>query len=332
MANGKRFITHNPALPFIHSTWKGNPLDDKGLYCNLNGPSERGLREVLQWQLGPKPQKAEKKADTYIHTHHINATFPQHKHDGMAWLGHATFLIQLNGVRMITDPVFWGMPGIRRIVPFPYAPDSIRAVDYILLSHNHRDHADKKSMQLLCANNPQAIILTGLQEGDLFRKWNIRNTIIEAGWYQQYPLKNIDIAYLPARHWNRRFLWDLNEMLWGSFLIQGKNKTIYFGADSGYDNHFSDIGRRFGKIDTSILGCGAYKPEWFMSISHKSPSEAVQAFHDTGASAFVPMHIGTFDLSDEPISEPFQLLKQFRDEGKLNGELQLMDIGEFQPM
>ena len=118
--------------------------------------------------------------------------------------------------------------------PMPFKPEELTQVDYILLSHNHRDHLDKKSLQLICKQNPNAIILTALQISTLLNKWRIKNKIVEAGWYQSYALdEEFNVHFLPAKHWNRRGLLDLNQMLWGSFLIESKIKTIYFGADSG---------------------------------------------------------------------------------------------------
>lgn len=323
-----KFITTNPKLPIIKSGWVENPLDSEGRYRNLNENSVRSFKELLQWQLGKKPQKKEKKEDTFRHTVIAGGNFLTDKRDGITWLGHASFIIHIDGLRIITDPVFWGVSALKRLTVLPCSPQDIKDVDIILLSHNHRDHADERSMKLLCSNNPNAIILTGLQMGTLLHSWKIKNTIQEAGWYQQYDTPSLKIAFLPAKHWNRRFLWDTNTMLWGSFLLQGKTKTIYFGADSGYDSHYKEIGMMFGSIDLSILGCGAYKPEWFMNTSHKSPLEAVQAFHDTKAKVFVPMHIGSFDLSDEPMSEPFRILKEFELGNKINGALRILDIGE----
>ncbi len=327
MCAKKKFVTTNPKLPIIKDNWLQNPLDERGLYCNLNEKSERGLKEVLQWQLGKKPHRLEKKVEQFCHTVNFNSHFLQNKSDGVVWLGHASFLLHIDGIRIVIDPIFWGISGLKRKTAMPCHPSEIKDVDVILLSHNHRDHADEKSMKLLCATNPTALILTGLQIGNLLRQWKIQNVIEEAGWYQQYSFRKLNIAYLPAKHWSRRFLWDLNEMLWGSFIIQGKNQSIYFGADSGYDAHFKEVGSLFGTIDIGILGCGAYKPEWFMSTSHKNPAEAVKAFNDTGAKVFIPMHIGTFDLSDEPLSEPFRLLKNYEEELKINGELKILDIG-----
>jgi L-ascorbate metabolism protein UlaG (beta-lactamase superfamily) len=116
--------------------------------------------------------------------------------------------------------------------------------------------------------------------------------------------------------------------LWGAYVFRTKNKTIYYGGDSGYGNHFADAKKLFSTIDIAILGVGAYKPEWFMHPNHISPQDAVKAFHDLGAKTFIPMHYGTFDISDEPVGEPARLLKELEKNKAINGELKLLDLGE----
>jgi L-ascorbate metabolism protein UlaG (beta-lactamase superfamily) len=204
----------------------------------------------------------------------------------------------------------------------------LKNIDYILLSHNHRDHCDQKSMQQLCLLNPNAIILTGLNIAPLLRSWKITNPIIEAGWYQRYHIEaDVAITYLPAKHWNRRGLTDMNNMLWGSFMLEGGNKKIYFGADSGLGIHFEEIAQLFPGIDITLLGIGAYKPEWFMASAHTSPADAIVAFDQLQAKQFIPMHHGTFDLSDEPIFYPKQELLLLEEQQNINN-VQHLTIGQ----
>lgn len=144
------------------------------------------------------------------------------------------------------------------------------------------------------------------------KSWGIKNQIQEAGWYQQYnTTSDIAIDYLPSQHWSRRWLTDTNVHLWGSFMIQNKtnNKTIYFAGDSGYGQHFLDIGNEYN-IDIAMIGIGAYEPQWFMQSAHTGPTDAYRAFTDLKAKYWIPMHYGTFDLSDEPIFYPEQILRE----------------------
>ena len=305
----QKLPTHNPSLSFIKENWSGNILNEKQQYINLDGPAEKSFAELLKWQTEKNPLKpAKKKQQTTVDVvtnHHITSN----REDGIVWLGHASFLFTLSGKHFITDPVLYNVGPVKRFTPLPCDVDALKQIDFILLSHNHRDHCDQKSMQQLCALNPSAIILTGLNITSLLRSWKITNPIIEAGWYQHYNIEtDVAITHLPAKHWNRRGLADINNMLWGSFMIEGSKQKIYFGADSGLGIHFAEIAQLFPGIDIAILGIGAYKPEWFMASAHTSPADALVAFAQLKAKQFIPMHHGTFDLSDEPIFYPKQEL------------------------
>lgn len=320
--------THNPKLSLIKPGWKGNRVNTENQYVNLDAPSEKSFRDVFRWQTETNPLKHLKrgqKSPVHVHT---DAAFITDEHDGFTWLGHACFLLRLGGKNLLTDPVFYNVGPVKRYTPLPCKVDQLQAVDYILLSHNHRDHCDKASMQQLCTLNPHAIILTGLCTAPLLRKWNIKNDIIEAGWYQDYGLPGeVSVSYLPARHWNRRGLYDLNEMLWGSFMIKTAAQTTYFGADSGPGVHFEEIAGLYPNIDHAFLGIGAYMPEWFMKAAHMGPADALRACRQLGAAWLVPMHHGTFDLSDEPIFYPLQEIRRLV-EGKEPDNLITLSIGE----
>lgn len=314
--------THNPDLPFLKTSWTGNPLSPNGQsYINLDGASERSFAEVLKWQLGKKPLKALKKQQKSCLEVVDDKIFLDKSTDGFTWLGHTTFVFDSAGQRFITDPILFNISIVKRFTALPCPPEALTNIDYILLSHNHRDHMDERSLKLLCKLNPNAIVLTGLQTGKLLRKWGIKNQIVEAGWYQSYGLKgHVQISYLPAKHWTRRYLTDNNLSLWGSFMIEDKtqDKRIYFGADSGYGVHFKDIATIYPNIDIALLGIGAYEPYWFMHPSHTGPKDALRAFEDLGARCLMPMHYGTFDLSDEPVAYPETILRELTAQEGIN--------------
>jgi L-ascorbate metabolism protein UlaG (beta-lactamase superfamily) len=307
--------TYNPSLPFIKQGWTGNQLNYKNQFINLDGASERSFAQLFKWQTETNPLKHLKKKQSAAIEVVSNPSLTKNTDDGFTWLGHATFLLTLAGKHFITDPVLYNVGPVKRFTSLPCGVADLKHLDFILLSHNHRDHADKKSMQQLCAINPNAIILTGLEIGVLLRSWKIANPIVEAGWYQTYNLEaELQVTYLPAKHWNRRGLTDMNEMLWGSFMLRTKTQTIYFGADSGLGIHFEEIAQLYPNIDYAMLGIGAYKPEWFMHTAHTSPADVLIAIEQLQAKKLVPMHHGTFDLSDEPIFYPKQELMQLQEQ------------------
>lgn len=314
------------ALPF---EWKGTPLDKKGKFVNHEIQHDHSLGNLLKWQLMRNPQKRAKKLDDWKLEVLFDTDFLSIKKDCIVWLGHSSYFIRLAGISMLIDPVLFNVSFLKRKSALPIAPDQLRDLDYLLISHDHRDHLDVRSLQVLSRINPQVTYLTGLRM-DLFLKKIVGSTNIQtAGWYQKYLTKeDVSIYYIPSRHWAKRTLTDTNHRLWGGFVIQGAGKTIYFSGDSGYGSHFSDISQLFPEIDYGIIGIGAYKPEFFMGQSHLSPSEAVVAFHDLKAKTLIPMHYGTFDLSDEPLSDPVKTLEKIKHENGIKGEVTFLNPGE----
>lgn len=317
---GIRKYTDNPHLNYVDLPfeWKGTPVDQRGRFVNHEHPFINSFRELLKWQLMKNPQKEEKAADTWQLEVMRDDSFLDDKRDCIVWLGHASFFIRIGGQSILVDPVLFDLPLIKRRSTLPVSPDQLKGLDYILVSHDHRDHCDSKSLKLLADMNPTATFLTGLRLDALLKTFAKEQEIQAAGWYQQYITdKNIQIYYVPSRHWGRRYWSDTNCHLWGGFVIRGGGKTIYFGGDSGYGSHFGDIGKVFPSIDYFIGGIGAYKPEFFMGQSHTSPADAVQAFEDTQAKWMIPMHYGTFNLSDEPLGDPVRVLKKAKGQEKI---------------
>ncbi len=317
---------HNKNLPIIKKEWMGNPIKE-GRFQNLGKPIDTRFSKVLRWAMTPNPQRAEKKTDSWqlpITKHPVN-----HDGDYISWIGHATFLIKLGNTVLITDPMMNNLPVMKRKVQVPYNFDELPKIDYILLSHDHRDHCDENSLkQITARSNPE--ILTTLNLDGLLKRWLPQTIIQTAGWYQQYHLNEsgLEIFQLPARHWSKRGLFDDHQRLWGSFLIRYKDLTIYFSGDSGYDAHFGDIKILFPKIDIALMPIGAYKPSWMMKEVHMNPQESHRAFQDLGAELFVPMHYGVFDLADEPMSEPITWLRKIAKDNGLNGRLKELAVGE----
>ncbi|MDP9040873.1 MAG: MBL fold metallo-hydrolase [Bacteroidota bacterium] len=320
--------TSNPVLATVKPYWMGTPLDQDGLFINYEHPWKLDYSNVLKYILHRNPQKDIKKHDTWRIPVLKDDQWLTDSADKIVWLGHASFFIQLSGIRILTDPVYGKLPVGERYSEMPVAPDKLLNIHYILVSHAHYDHCDKSSIRMLTGNNPEAQILTGLLLDDLIGKWT-SNKIQAAGWYQQYQLdSDLKITFLPSRHWANRTLFDGNSTLWGAYMIEKDGKRIYYGGDSGHASHFNDVGELFQDIHVALIGAGAYAPGWFMGPLHQDPYDAVRAFHATRAKTFIPFHYGTFDSADEPLGEPEQILNKLNAEGKIQKELKILKLGE----
>lgn len=320
----------NPDLPVLKKDFKGNLWKDKQFDGGEYGSDKVAFKEIIKWQLGKNPQEKEKEEDKFRLKVHRNTSFITADEDVIVWLGHASFFIRINGVSFLTDPCFKSLPMLKRMAALPCSIYDLIGIDYLLLSHGHRDHFDESSVNQLLDQNPKMELLLPLRLSELLGKRRKKTSYQEAAWWQQYRLhhQGVEVIFLPAKHWNRRHLRDFNKQLWGSFLIRTPELSIYFGGDSAYAGHFKEIRETLGSPDICMLPIGAYKPSYVMKEAHMHPSEAVEAFHDLGARVFIPMHFGTYDLSDEPLGEPVRILKDLENIGKIEGELRMKDIGE----
>jgi L-ascorbate metabolism protein UlaG (beta-lactamase superfamily) len=321
----------NKNLPIVKADWRGTPVDQKGRFVNHEFPFLPSTVNLLKWQLGIKEQKEEKQNDTARLEVRDPTEFLRGETDGILWLGHASFFVRLDGKNILLDPVFGKPSLINTLVDVPSPIDKLQTVDFILISHSHRDHCDEETIKQLTSKFPDAKILAGLGMEELLNDWKTAsNQIQTAGWYQQFSVPNDcpKIFFLPVRHWSRRGLFDTNKLLWGAFVIQSADKTIYFSGDSGFGSHYAELADEFPKIDYFIIGIGAYKPIWFMKANHNSPQEAFQGFVDSKADVLIPMHFGRFDLSDEPPSEPLRLLKEKASEANLSDKIKNLQINE----
>jgi len=299
----------NPELPIVKPGFSGNKVDDRGRFADEYDPYLPSLTQVLKWKLGGNRHKAAKQNDPWRVDVHDPREFLSSDADGIMWLGHAAFYIRVGGLGVLTDPVFGDPSFLSRFVPVPSQVEHIETLDHILISHDHRDHMDENSITALTKKFPKATLYAGLGSADLLNKWKQpTNNVMTAAWFQEFPSDDPDVKiyFLPAQHWARRGLLDTNRRLWGSYIIQVKGTTIFFGGDSGYSQYYREIGELFPQVHYFITGIGAYEPRWFMQPIHKNPEEAVQAFIDMNAGTLIPMHYGTFDLSDEPPGRPLR--------------------------
>lgn len=318
----------NPDLVTIKPDHLGNLIRD-GRFLNYQKVSTPSLKDILKWRFKHNEDRTKSKLNPWVapvvHLEKIDKSV-----DSIIWFGHASFLIILNGKAILTDPVYGDIPFVKRLAGMPCEISKLAEIDYILLSHAHFDHIDKTTLQQLSNQNPSAIFYCGLNHQSLLSKFEIKNQIVEAGWYQQFPIldDNIEFYFMPALHWSKRSISDRNIRLWGSFVIKTKSHSIYFMGDSGYSPHFAEIGSLFNGFDYCLMGIGAYLPRNIMQGSHTSPNEAVQGFHDLKGKNLIPMHYGTYKLADEPMKQPLEVLQQIMADNSLNGTAVIPKIGE----
>jgi len=288
------------------------------------GFENRGISDVFKWAVidrvaGKKP------------FHPDRYDFPSVPNDGkwlrgnktefsLTWVGHSTLLIQIDGLNILTDPI-WSdraspvsFAGPKRYMPPGLAFGKLPKIDVVLISHDHYDHLDKETIKKL-GNKPLYLVPFGI--GELLESWGITH-YAELDWWDSNHLNQVEFVCLPAQHFSGRTPFDRDQRLWASWLINGKTIKIYFGGDSGYFPGYKEIGKKYGPIDFAALPIGAFRPRWFMSPVHMGPKEALQAMTDLGAKIFIPIHWGTFDLADEPLDEPPQLLRKLISQKKLD--------------
>ena len=234
----------------------------------------------------------------------------------VTFIGHATFLIQTAAGNILTDPMYsqragpFNLMGPRRVRQPAVRFDDLPPIAIVLLSHNHYDHCDLRTLGML-AERFDPLVVTPLRNGALVRSSGIRR-VEELDWWQDAKSSALPITLTPAHHFSARSPLDRNRALWGGFMLMAAGTRIFFAGDSAYAPFFRDIRERLGPIDLALLPIGAYEPRWFMQAVHMNPAEAVQAHLDLDASESVGMHFGTFQMTIEGIDEPVRALEEAR--------------------
>jgi L-ascorbate metabolism protein UlaG (beta-lactamase superfamily) len=248
------------------------------------------------------------------------APYPRVPNDGRAlrdnggeptitWVGHATLLVQLQGVNVLTDPQWaeraspFSWAGPRRLTPVGLAFEDLPPIHVVVISHDHYDSLDVDTIRRLAATHrPRFLVPLGL------KAWmaDIGVTDVEElDWWDSRLLHGLSFTCVPAQHWSARTPFDADRRLWSGWVVAGNERRFYFAGDTGYyQPMFREIADRLGPIDLAAIPIGAYLPQEIMQFSHITPEQAVQIFLDVRARVLVPQHYGTFDLADEPFEEP----------------------------
>ncbi|MBD3231437.1 MBL fold metallo-hydrolase [Candidatus Dependentiae bacterium] len=232
----------------------------------------------------------------------------ENKNIYITWIGHATFLIRIGNKNILIDPNF---SDSIFLCPRNFRPgielSNLPKIDYVIVSHNHADHLDFKSIISIQKHNPKIFVPLG--DKRFFNKLQIQN-VCENDWWQENIIDaNLKITFLPAIHWSGRSFFDVNRSLWGSWLIEYNDFKIYFAGDTAYANHFLDISKKFGSIDVALLPIAPEEPRNIISNSHMGSEQAVQSFLDLDAKYFIPIHWGTFRSSADDFYGPILKLR-----------------------
>jgi N-acyl-phosphatidylethanolamine-hydrolysing phospholipase D len=224
----------------------------------------------------------------------------------VTWIGHATFLVRMDGVTFLTDPMFSqraspvSFAGPPRLVEPGVPLDALPKIDFAVVSHDHYDHLDLPTVAALAERGVPFVVPLGV--GGLVREAGAEVT--ELDWWQSADFDDVRVHCVPAQHFSGRSLTDESRRLWAGFVVAGPTRRFYHAGDTGYFDGFAEIGRRLGPFDLAAIPIGAYAPASIMQFVHMNPEEAVRAAVDARAGIAVGMHYGTFDLTDEPLDEP----------------------------
>jgi len=308
-----------------------------GTFRNPEGSPERDPN--IKWSMS-KWNKEKKKIKINIPSGHVIdkkevlKNLEKYKDDDyVAWIGHATFLIKLGNTTIITDPLFSKNAGPLIFGPKRYVDPAISLkeipeVNLFLLTHNHYDHLDYRTIKKFPYK--KAKVLTPLKLSKYFTR-NGFNNVQEMDWYDQTEVNDLKITLMPAVHWSKRTLTDTNKTLWGSFLIEYKNKKIFFACDTGYGNIYKDLGNKYGPIDLTFVNIGAYdfRPMFEKSIYHANPEEALNIGQDLKSKKVLGMHWGTVILSlEDPFEPPIRFKNATNKYGYHIDDAILFKIGE----
>lgn len=235
----------------------------------------------------------------------------------ITWIGHATFLIQMGNVNILTDPIFWAASFFYpRILPPGILLENLPKIDVVLLSHNHRDHMDAKSLLALQQQNPYTKFLVPKGDKVWFDKRNFK-CCSEYTWWEYTSLQTeqqsgeVVFSFLPAVHWSQRRMLDKNKSLWGSWLLEWNNQSVYFAGDTAYSKHFKIIAQECSPITIALMPIGPCDPHPHMRHNHVSAQEAGKGFLDLQARNFIPMHWGTFQFGIDHFETPINRLQDW---------------------
>jgi len=236
----------------------------------------------------------------------------------VTWFGHSTLLLEIDGVTILTDPVFgkraspFFFTGRTRFHPPPAKLSELPRLDAVLLSHDHYDHLNTPSIRELA--RMRVPFVTSLGVGARLEKLGVDpNVITELDWWESHKVGSLDITAAPAQHFSGRGVNDRNVTLWSSWALKGTKHNVFFSGDTGLTDELSEIGQRLGPFDLVMLEIGASHPAW--ADIHLGPANALRAFDMLGGGRLLPIHWSTFDLALHVWDEPAETLLSLAADG-----------------
>ncbi len=234
----------------------------------------------------------------------------------ITWIGHASFLVQIGGFNILLDPIFGNAsPLFPRMLPPGIALKDLPPIHFVVISHNHHDHMDRASLLALRSSEARFLVPEGDEQWFERRGFGYAESFL---WWKSKSFSHpnneknsIRFVFLPAAHWSRRGLFDMNKSLWGSWMIEYQGYRIYFAGDTAYAVHFNQIAREFCPIDIALMPIGPCEPRSWMQHVHMSAQQAAKAFLELQADHFIPMHWGTFAFGADHFDLPIRLINQW---------------------
>jgi L-ascorbate metabolism protein UlaG (beta-lactamase superfamily) len=249
---------------------------------------------------------------------------------GITFIGHSSFLVQIAGRRLLVDPVFAErLIALRRLRRPGARIKDLPAIDVVLLSHAHMDHLNRPSLRRIVSHTtemtgraPIAVVPWGVE--DLVNDLGFTR-VVTLEWWETKSVEGLEVTMTPCKHWGARLFKDTHRGF-GGYVIRGGGHALYHSGDTAYFDGFATIGKKL-KPDIALLPIGAYRPDSYRGV-HTCPEEALQAFLDLGARRMIPMHYGTFRLSQEPMEEPVERLLAAARQAGVAGSVCILPEGE----